>query len=155
MRSRLVPIVVLLLMPQLAALRPDILQSTGAIPASIAGRFGGAAGFQQSASGQSFVFDRRAHAVFGIDEGQTSSWEVVRIGAEPGRIIDPTAFSVARDGTFVVADAPGGLERIQVFNAVGFPIGGLSLPGRAIARISLHNFVLNGIRTLPYTGESV
>ena len=139
----------------LAALKPDILQSTGAIPANIAGRFREAAGFQQSASGQYFVFDRRAHAVFGVDEGQTSSWEVVRIGAEPGRIIDPTAFSVAPDGTFVVADAPGGLERIQIFNAVGFPIGGFSLPGRAIARISIDNFVMNGIGTLQYTGSSI
>ena len=81
MRSRFVPIVVLLFLPPLAALKPDILQSNGAIPANIAGRFRQAAGFQQSASGQYFVFDRRAHAVFGIDEGQTSSWEVVRIGA--------------------------------------------------------------------------
>jgi hypothetical protein len=79
----------------LAGLKLEVLQSTGAIPAHIAGRFREAAGFQQSASGQYFVFDRRAHAVFGVDQAQTSSWEVVRIGAEPGRIIDPTAFSVA------------------------------------------------------------
>jgi hypothetical protein len=124
-------------------------------PAHIAGRFREAAGFQQSASGQYFIFDRRAHAVFGVDEAQTSSWEVVRIGAEPGRIIDPTAFSVAPDGTFVVADAPGGVDRIQIFNAVGFPIGGFSLPGRARARISIDNFIVNGIGTLQYTGDSI
>ena len=139
----------------LAGLKLDVLQSTGAIPAHIAGRFREAAGFQQSASGQYFVFDRRAHAVFGVDEAQTSSWEVVRIGAEPGRIIDPTAFSVAPDGTFVVADAPGGAARIQIFNAVGFPIGGFSLPGRAKARISIDNFAVNGIGTLQYTGHSI
>ena len=139
----------------LAGLKLEVLQSTGAIPAHIAGRFREAAAFQQSASGQYFVFDRRAHAVFGVDEAQTSSWEVVRIGAEPGRIIDPTAFSVAPDGTFVVADAPGGAERIQIFNAVGFPIGGFSLPGRAKARISVDNFAVNGIGTLQYTGHSI
>src|SRR5438874_11145801 len=127
MRSRAVLLVALLLASPPAALKPDILQSTGAIPAHIAGRFREAAAFQQSASGQYFVFDRRAHAVFGVDEAQTTSWEVVRIGAEAGRIIDPTAFSVAPDGTFVVADAPGGIDRIQIFNAVGFPIGGFSL----------------------------
>src|SRR5687767_8333818 len=108
MRSRLVPVVVLLLLSPLAALTLEIVRSTGAIPAHIAGRFREPAGFQQSASGQYFVFDRRSHAVFGLDEAQTSSWEIVRIGAEPGRVIDPTAFSVAPDGTFVVADAPGG-----------------------------------------------
>jgi hypothetical protein len=155
MRSRIIAIAMIVLACPVAALRPDVLQSTGAIPAHIAGRFREAAGFQQSASGQYFVFDRRAHAVFGVDEAQTTSWEVVRIGAEPGRIIDPTAFSVAADGTFVVADAPGGLERLQIFNAVGFPIGGFSLPGRARARISVDNFVLNGIGTLQYTGDSI
>jgi len=139
----------------LPAAKPTVLQSTGAVPAHIAGRFREAAGFQQSGTGQYFVFDRRAHAVFGIDEAQTSSWEVVRIGAEAGRIIDPTAFSVASDGTFVVADAPHGLERIQIFNAVGFPIGGFSLPGRARARVSIDNFVVNGIGTLQYTGNSI
>jgi hypothetical protein len=155
MRSRLVPIVVLLLLSPLAALTLEIVQSAGAIPAHIAGRFREPAGFQQSASGQYFVFDRRSHAVFGLDEAQTSSWEIVRIGAEPGRVIDPTAFSVAADGTFVVADAPGGRERIQVFTPAGFPIGGFSLPGRAKPRISIDNFVLNGIGTLQYTGNSI
>jgi hypothetical protein len=137
------------------AIRTDVLQSTGAIPAHIAGRFREAAGFQQSASGQYFVFDRRAHAVYGIDEAQTSVWEIVKIGAEPGRIIDPTAFSVAPNGTFVVADAPRGLERIQAFTPVGFPISGFSLPGSAKARISIDSFVLNGISTIQYTGESI
>src|SRR5687768_583423 len=136
MRSRLVPIVVLLLLSPIAALTPAIVQSTGAIPAHIAGRFREPAGFQQSASGQYFVFDRRSHAVFGIDEAQSGSWEIIQIGAEAGRIVDPTAFSVAADGTFVVADAPGGRERIQVFTPAGFPIGGFSLPGRAKSRIS-------------------
>jgi hypothetical protein len=154
MRFRLALIAVFLSVP-LAALTLDVVQSIGAVPAHLAGRFRDAAGFQQSASGQFFVFDRRAHAVYGIDEAQTSSWEIVKIGAEPGRIIDPTAFSVAPDGTFVVADAPAGLERIQIFTPAGFPIGGFSLPGRAKARISIDNFVLNGISTIQYTGHSI
>lgn len=155
MRFRLVAIAVLLLLSPLAALTLEILQSASAIPAHLAGRFREPAGFQQSASGQYFVFDRRAHAVFGLDEAQTGSWEIIQIGAEDGRIIDPTAFSVAPDGTFVVADAPGGRERIQIFTPVGFPIGGFSLPGRAKARISVDNFVLNGISTLHYSGSSI
>src|SRR5438094_9692248 len=84
----------LVLAPALSALKPDVLRSTGAIPAHVAGRFREATGFQQSASGQYFVFDRRAHTVFGIDEQQESSWEIIKIGAESGRIIDPTAFAV-------------------------------------------------------------
>jgi hypothetical protein len=156
MRTRLVPVLLLLLLaPDVAALKPDIVQSQGAIPAHLAGRFRDPRGFQQSASGQYFVFDQRSHAVFGIDEAQTGSWEIVQIGAEPGRILDPIAFSVAADGTFVVADAPRGGERVQVFSPVGFYIGGFTLPGRVKPRISIDNFVLNGISTLHYTGRSV
>src|SRR5256885_14005271 len=155
MRSRLVPIVVLLLMAPLAALKPDILQSTGAIPAHIAGRFREAAGFQQSASGQYFVFDRRAHVVFGVDAEQSSAWEIVHIGGEEGRIIDPTAFAVEPNGTFVVADAPSGRERIQIFTPAGFRIGGFLLPGRLKPRVVLENFVVNGIGSLQYTGRSI
>ena len=134
---------------------PEILRSISAVPAHVAGRFREAIGFQQSDSGQYFVFDRRAHTVFGIDNAQASSWEIVQIGAESGRIIDPTAFAVAPDGTFVVADAPNGRERIQIFTPVGFRIGGFLLPGRLKTRVVLENAVLNGIGSLQYTGTSI
>ncbi len=139
----------------LSAVAPDVLQSTGAIPAHLAGRFRDAVGFQQSAFGQYFVFDRRAHAVFGIDETHQSAWEIIQIGAEPGRIIDPTAFAVAPDGTFAVADAPNNRERIQIFSPAGFRIAGFFLPGRVRARVIFESFVLNGIGTLQYTGSSL
>jgi hypothetical protein len=139
----------------LTALTPDVLKSVGGIPAHIAGRFREPVGFQQSAFGQYFIFDRRGHAVFGVDESLQSAWEIIQIGAEPGRIIDPTAFAVAPDGTFVVADAPNNRERIQIFSAVGFRIGGFLLPGRLRARVILDNFVFNGIGTLQYTGSSI
>jgi len=111
--------------------------------------------FQQAASGQYFVFDRRAHTVYGLDEELTSVWEIVQIGAEAGRIIDPTAFAVEPDGTFVVADAPNNRERIQIFSSAGFRIGGFMLPGRMTTRVTLDNVVLNGIGTLQYTGTSI
>ena len=138
-----------------AALSVDVLKSTGGVPAHIAGRFRNPIGFQQSAFGQYFIFDRRAHAVFGVDEALESVWEIIQIGAEPGRIIDPTAFACAPDGTFVVADAPANRERIQIFSPVGFRIGGFFLPGRVRARVVFENLVLNGIGTLQYTGTSI
>jgi hypothetical protein len=139
----------------LVALTPETLKSAGGIPAHLGGRFREAVDFEQSASGQYFIFDRRAHAVFGVDESLQSAWEIIRIGAEPGRIIDPTAFASAPDGTFVVADAPNNRERIQIFSPVGFRIGGFFLGGRLRARVILDNFVLNGIGTLQYTGASI
>jgi hypothetical protein len=138
-----------------AALKPDVLRSAGAVPAHIAGKFREVAGFQQAASGQYFVFDRRAHVVHGLDAQQSSSWEIVHIGGEEGRILDPTAFAVEPNGTFVVADAPNNKERIQIFTPAGFRIGGFLLPGRLKTRVVLGNTVLNGIGSLQYTGTSI
>lgn len=150
-----VALAALVLVHPVSALRPDILRSTGAVPPHLAGRFRDASGFQQAASGQYFVFDRRSHVVFGIDAAQTSAWEIVHIGAEPGRIIDPTAFSVEPGGTFVVADAPNARERIQIFSPVGVRIGGFLLPGRSKTRVVFENMVVSGIGTLQYTGRSI
>ena len=155
MRKILIALTVVLAASPVAALNTEVLRSTGAIPAHIGGRFLEPAGFQQAASGQYFVFDRRGHTVYGVDEQQTSSWEIATIGNEPGKIIDPTAFSVEPDGTFVVADAPNGRERIQIFSTAGVRIGGFTLPGRAKPRVTMGNMVLNGIGTLQYTGRSI
>ena len=138
-----------------SALKVDVLRSTAAVPAHIAGRFREPAGFQQAASGQYFVFDRRAHLVYGLDSERASAWEIVHIGGEAGRIIDPTAFAVEPNGTFVVADAPNGRERIQIFTPAGFRIGGFLLPGRLKARVVFGNAVLNGIGSLQYTGTTI
>ena len=144
-----------LFVASLSARQLDVIRSAGAIPASIAGQFRDPIGFQQASSGQYFVFDRRAHTVYGIDAEQTSVWEIVRIGAEAGRIIDPTAFSLEPNGTFVVADAPNNRERIQIFSAAGFRLGGFALPGRSRPRVQFNNLVLNGIGSLQYTGSSI
>jgi hypothetical protein len=141
--------------PSLFAMRPDVIRSINAIPPHLAGRFREPMGFQQAASGQYFVFDRRSHVVFGIDEQRTSAWEIVHIGAEPGRIIDPTAFSLEPGGTFAVADAPNNQERIQIFSPVGFRIGGFMLPGRAKSRVVFENVAVSGVGTLQYTGHSI
>lgn len=137
------------------ALRPDVLQAVSAVPPRIAGRFREAVGFQQSASGQYFVFDRRAHTVYGLDAALSSSWEIVQIGAEPGRILEPTAFSVEPQGSFAVADAPGNRERVQIFTPAGFLTGGFFLPERSKQRVVLDGFVMNGIGTLQYTGTTI
>ena len=72
----------LLTAPRAAAIKPDALRSTNAVPAHLAGRFREPICFEQSRDGQYFVFDRRAHTVYGLDEGMTTVWEIVQIGAE-------------------------------------------------------------------------
>jgi len=113
-----------------AARRVEVLTSTGGLPPHIVGVFRDAAGFQQVASGQYFVFDRRAHAVFGVDAAMKTTWKLVDIGQEAGRLLDPSAFDAEPGGTFVVADAPGRGERLQIFESGGRQLGGFALPGR-------------------------
>src|SRR4029077_635165 len=134
---------------------PEVVRSVDAIPASVAGRFRDPSGFERSSSGQYFVFDRRSQIVYGVDARGESAWEIVHIGNEPGRILNPFAFAVSADGTFAVADAPNNQERIQIFTPAGFRTGGFTLPGKPRARVVLDGLVLNGIGSLQYTGTSI
>jgi hypothetical protein len=137
------------------ALGPDVVRSVDAIPAGVAGRFRDPAGFERSSSGQYFVFDRRSQIVYGVDARGESVWEIVHIGNEPGRILNPFAFAVSANGSFAVADAPNNQERIQIFTPAGFRTGGFTLPGKPRARVVLDGLVLNGIGSLQYTGTSI
>ena len=149
-------VVVVAVSVPLAARKADLLRPVGGIPAHLAGRFREPAAFQQSDWGQYYVFDRRGHTVYGVDNPPTSVWDIATIGAEPGKIIDPTAFSLEpQGGAFVVADAPNNRERIQVFNGAGTRTGGFFLPGRLMQRVILDNVVFGGINSLQYTGRSI
>lgn len=138
-----------------AALRVEMLSSVGGLPPEIVGVYREAATFQQVASGQYLVFDRRAHAIYGVDAERTTTWKLVDIGGEPGRVLDPSAFDSEPGGSFATADAPGGRERIQVFSSSGRRLGGFALPGRALARVTMGDVVLSGVGSLQYTGSSI
>jgi hypothetical protein len=131
-----------------------VLRSVGGLAVEIAARFAEPLAFQQAASGEYFVFDRRAHAVYRLDAAGTLQ-RLVEIGHEEGRLLEPTAFDLAPDGSFAVADAPGLVERVQVFVASGGRVTGFTLPGRTTPRIVLDGLVLNGVGSLRYTGSSI
>ncbi len=160
MRCKLPVAVVAWLVASIAASLPgarpiEILRSVGGLPPHLAGVYRQAASFQQAKSGQYFVFDRRAHAIFGVDSAMTTTWKLVEIGQEPGRLLDPTAFALEPGGNFAVADAPGGVERVQIFAPGGSQIGGFTLPGRAQPRVTLGERVLNGAGSLQFLGRSI
>ncbi len=155
MRRVVLAAIVTLLASAAAALTADTLTPRRSVPPELAGRFRDARGLQQAAAGHYLVFDRRAHTVMGIDADFESAWRVVEIGAEPGRVIDPTAFAVAPDGTFVIADAPRGQARVQFFSSAGFRTGGFYIGDAARPRLVIDNTVLNGIGSLAYTGRSI
>ncbi len=135
--------------------RVEVLQSVGSLPPEVVGAYREPAGFQQVQSGQYLVFDRRSHAVFGVDAEKTGTWKLVDIGQEEGRLLDPSAFDAEPGGSFVVADAPDNIERVQIFAVTGRKLGGFTLPGRSSARVTLGNIVVSGVGSLQYTGSAL
>ena len=157
---RLIAIASVALTASLAALeqspgRLETLRATGGLPPSICNTFRDPVGFQQAKNGVFYVFDRRGHAVYSVDPEATGSRKVVEIGGEGGRVIDPSAFDLAPDGRFVVADAPNGRERLQVFDYAGTWLTGFTLPGRATTRVSLNGVALGGVSSLAFLGNGI
>lgn len=139
----------------IAWLPVETLTPVGALPAHLAGQIEEMTACEQNADRQYFIFDRRSHTVFTASPARDHIRRLLEIGAEPGRVLRPTAFDLADDGTFVVADAPGGRGRVQVFHVTGATLGGFTLPGREAPLVVLDGIVLSGIGSLVYTGRSV
>ena len=133
----------------------ETLTAVAALPAHIAGSFQQLTSCQQTAGGDYFIFDRRSHAVFVAPDGFETARKLITIGAEPGRLLDPSAFDLAADETFIVADAPGGQPRVQVFLTSGSTVSGFRIPGRILPRITFGNLVLGGLAAVEYTGRSI
>jgi hypothetical protein len=133
----------------------EILKSVAALPPHVAGLFREPIGCKQTANGDYYVFDRRGHTVYSVDAGGAAAQKLVQIGAEDGRLIEPSAFDVAFNGSFAVADAPNGRERVQLFDAAGVRTGGFLLPGRGVSRVVLGSLALNGVGTLSYSGRTL
>ena len=144
-----------LLGTQTAALQLEVLRSVGSLPPHIVGTFENPVGFQQSANGTYYVFDRRAQAVYSVDAARTRAQKVVEIGGEEGRIIQPTGFDVSRDGHIVVADVPRQQQRVQTFDAQGVRQTGFFLPGQPAARVTIGNLMLNGAGSIQHAGATL
>jgi hypothetical protein len=127
----------------------------GGLPPHIVGIFEDPVGFQQSANGTYYVFDRRAQAVYAVDAARTRARKIVEIGGEEGRIIQPTGFDVSRDGRIVVADVPRQQQRVQTFDAQGVRQTGFFLPGQPAARVTIGNLMLNGAGSIQHTGATL
>lgn len=138
------------------ALTVEVLRSVGGLPPHIVGLFEEPLNFQQAPSGVYYVFDRRGHTVYVVDSARTTAAKLVDIGPEAGRIIQPRGFDTSPAGPFVVADAPRGIERIQIFGDTGARLGGFALPVRErSATMTLGALVLNGIASIQYAADSL
>jgi hypothetical protein len=135
--------------------RVDTLRALGGLPPETCNVFRDPVALQQSSSGTYYVFDRRDHAVYSVPPNGRVPAKIVDIGGEGGRLLEPTAFDLAANGTFAVADAPRGQERLQVFDASGKWIAGFFLPGRAQTRVSVSGLALGGVSTLAFLGNGI
>jgi len=135
--------------------RVETLKSVNSLAPDVVGLFREPLACKQTANGDYYVFDRRGHTVYKVDPSGQQATKLVQIGAEAGRLIEPSAFDVASNGTFAVADGPNGRERISIFNATGGWTTGFFLPGRGVSRVVLGSLTLSGVGTLSYNGRSL
>jgi hypothetical protein len=138
-----------------AALTVETLRSIDALPPYITGQFREPAGFAEIHGGAFLVFDRRGHSVYHVDAQRRVVAAVVSVGGEAGRVLQPVAFAVGRDGTFVVADAPAGQERVQLFTGDGVRMRAFVMRGHVESRLLIGGLVLNGIGSLQYDGRRI
>ena len=133
-----------------------ILKSIGSLPAHIAGRFQEIGGCERSEAGDYFVFDRRNHMV-SLVAGTLDAEprELVGVGVEPGRVLNPSAFDLAADKTFVIADAPFGQPRVQFFFETGARLGGFALPKQAAPGATRSTVFFNLIASIRYSGKAL
>jgi hypothetical protein len=139
----------------LHALDVQELRSIGGLAPHLAGAFEDIVGCHFTADGRYLVFDRRDHAISIVAPRAAAPTKIVQIGQEKGRLFQPVAFDSSPDGTFVVADAPGGRPRIQFFIHSGSPLGGFTMSVRERPQIRLGNMVVSGISSIHYTGKSL
>ena len=141
---------------QHSALPRVTLRSVASLPAHIAGSFEDFAACHVTPENDYLVFDRRAHSVYRVArDGSGGAKKIVQIGVNPGEILMPIAFASAPDGTFVVADSPGGQDRIQIFLYLGARVGGFLLPMRSVPRVLLGDIVVSGVGSIDFTGKTL
>jgi hypothetical protein len=154
-RAWCVVIAAAIVIPPSSLLEVEEKRSIGALPAHLAASFEEVAACQTTPGGEFIVFDRRAHAVFTVARGADRPTKIVDIGGEPGRILMPTAFDSAPDGSFVVADTPHDQQRLQFFLPSGTTTGGFTMPGRGAPQVTIGTLYLSGLASLEYTGKTV
>jgi hypothetical protein len=133
----------------------EVLKASGGLPPETCNVFRDPIALQHAPSGAYYVFDRRDHAVYSVPASGRNPVKIVDIGGEGGRLLEPTAFDLGSNGTFAVADAPRGQERLQVFDAAGKGIAGFFLPGRAQTRVNIGGLALGGVSSLAYLGNGI
>jgi hypothetical protein len=131
----------------------DVLTPVGGLPTSITAAFENPRAYVETSTGETLVLDAGSHSVFLIDARRTAARKILQPGAEWGRILRPSAFSLGAHDIFAIADSPGNFDRIQYFATSGARLGGFYPPGRGGARITVGPLTLNGIGAMQFSGQ--
>lgn len=135
--------------------RVETLQAIDSLPAGIVGRLREPLACARTTGGPYYLFDRRGHAVHTFDPTDRTFRTLVDIGDEDGRLLEPSGFSLATDGSFAVSDAPGGRARVQIFGPAGLRRHTFARPREARSRLRIGPLALGGAGSLHYTGQRV
>ena len=135
--------------------RVETLQAIDSLPAGIVARLREPLACARTAHGPYYLFDRRGHAVHTFDPTDRTFRTLVDIGGEEGRLLEPSGFSLAPDGSFAVSDAPGGRARVQIFGPAGLRRHTFARPRQARMRLRIGPLALGGAGSLHYTGQRV
>ena len=138
----------------LYAAEVERLRATGGLPAEHVGLFREPAAFERLPDGDFVVFDRAGHTVYRVPANGEAPAPLVNIGPESGHIIGPSGFAQA-ESQLIVADGPGGRERVQMFGANGTRLNGFTLPGIAPPRITFGTLTLSGVSSIDWTGRTL
>ncbi len=124
------------------------------MPPHLAGKLREPFGCAVASTGEYVVLDRRGHSVFAVNAARTDMRQVVSIGQELGKLLEPGVLSLAGNDIFAVADGPGGYERIQYFGLDGTRVGGFYLPRRIGTRFTVGAVMVNGVSSMTFTGRT-
>lgn len=132
----------------------EALEATGKLPAQLVDAIESPRGYVETSAGTSLILDGSTHSVYAVDANRTRSKRIIQIGAEPGRILNPSGFSLGPNDLLAVSDAPGGLTRIQYFDEGGRPINSFYVAAQPGARVSMGRVTLRGAGSLAFTGKT-
>lgn len=132
----------------------DVLKPVAALPSHALARMPGAIAVARMPSGDYLVLDRREHALFRVDSAGDRVRRLVEVGIEGGRLLRPSAMSLAANGIVAVLDAPTAYQRVQYFDTDGKLIGIFYLPLSASPHVIAGEQVIAGAGAMAFTGRT-
>lgn len=132
----------------------DVLRPSGQLPARLVAPIEHPIGLVETSDGVALVLDGGSHTVYAIDAARTRASRIIQVGREPGRILNPSGFSLGSNDILAISDAPGDYTRVQYFDATGRLINSFYTPAQGGVRRSGGRLTMRGAGSLAFTGRT-